>query len=246
MSELLIEQYRRLLKRLPAGDPWPTLELSGFLNLLRSERDGGAGVLLEGLFPLALETAGEIQPPPIVETMVARLIDPLALNVSDLERALGDSSVARPLAAAIAATQMAGAMIRVQSMTLEYAATRRQFGREIGKFQAVQHQLAIMAEEVLAARMASQAAMVGEPFGISERRAGAAKLRVGEAAELVSAIAHAVHGAIGISQEYPLHHYTRHLRIWRLAHGGESWWARRLGDWSLSQAAGALLLARTL
>jgi acyl-CoA dehydrogenase len=40
---------------------------------------------------------------------------------------------------------MAGAMERLVDMTVEYALSRRQFGREIGKFQALQQQIALMA-----------------------------------------------------------------------------------------------------
>jgi acyl-CoA dehydrogenase len=230
MSDLLADQYARLLDSLPADDPWPALEESGFLDLLKDEASGGAGLPLEDLFPLALETGRRTAAPPVLEAMAERL-------------ALVE---ARPLAAVLAAGQMAGAMEAVQALTIDYALTRKQFGREIGRFQAVQHQIAVMAEETTAARMAAQAAFVGLPSELSERRAAVAKLRCGEAAERVCAIAHAVHGAIGVSEEHSLHHHTRRLRAWRLADGGESWWAARLGGWALSQAQDFNSLARTL
>jgi acyl-CoA dehydrogenase len=232
MSDLLLDQYTRLLDSLPAADPWPALEESGFLDVLRAEADGGAGLPLEELFPLALETGGRAAAPAVLEAMAARL--------------KGDGAIERPLAAVLVAGQMAGAMLAVQALTLDYALTRKQFGREIGRFQAIQHQIAVMAEEVAAARMAAQSAFVGAPLDVSERRAGVAKLRCGQAAEKVCAIAHAVHGAIGVSQEHSLHHFTRRLRTWRLAHGGESWWARKLGDWALSQTEDFTSLARAL
>jgi alkylation response protein AidB-like acyl-CoA dehydrogenase len=141
---------------------------------------------------------------------------------------------------------MVGAMAAVQALTVEYALTRKQFGREIGRFQAVQHQIAVMAEETMAARMAAQAAFVGLPSELSDRRAAVAKLRCGQAAGRVSAIAHAVHGAIGVSEEHSLHRHTRRLRAWRLAHGGESWWAARLGGWALSETQDFTSLARAL
>jgi alkylation response protein AidB-like acyl-CoA dehydrogenase len=142
--------------------------------------------------------------------------------------------------------QMAGAMRHMQVMTLEYAMTRKQFGREIGTFQAVQHHLAVMAEQVLSAQMAAQAALIGPPLEICGRRAAVAKCRAGEAAQQVSAIAHAVHGAIGISREHHLHHYVRRLREWRLACGGDSWWAAKLGDWVLAQPADVASLIQGL
>jgi acyl-CoA dehydrogenase len=246
ISTVVTHQFERLLEGLSATDPWPELAESGFLDMLRSDVDGGSGLPLEELFPLALVTGGRLHCPPVLETMIARLADSNALNIVDAENALAGLPAARPLAAALAAAQMAGAMERIQRMTLEYATTRRQFGREIGKFQVVQHHIAVMAEEVIAARIAAEAALQGAPLQISELRAGVAKIRVGEAAQLVSSIAHAVHGAIGVSEEHVLHHYTRRLRIWQMAHGGESWWATRLGESALSSTADMAVFVRGL
>jgi hypothetical protein len=246
MSTVVTHQFERLLKGLSATDPWPALVDSGFLDMLRSEADGGSGLPLEELFPLALVTGGRLHCPPVLETMVARLAVSNALDIINAESALAGLSAARPLAAALAAAQMAGSMERIQRMTLEYATTRRQFGREIGKFQVVQHHIAVIAEEVLAARIAAEAALQGAPLQISEFRAGVAKIRAGEAAQLVSSLAHAVHGAIGVSEEHPLHHYTRRLRVWQMAHGGESWWARRLGELTLPSTADMAAFVQTL
>jgi acyl-CoA dehydrogenase len=222
-DDLLAEQFARLLDSLPAGDPWPALEESGFLDLL-------AEASLEEVFPLALVVGAKAQAPDVLDVMARRLADP----------------VPRALAATLAAGEMAGALQAVQALTADYALTRKQFGREIGKFQAIQHQIAVMAEEVMAARMAAQAAFVGAPSEVSERRAAAAKIRCNQAAARVSAIAHAVHGAIGVSDEFVLHHHTRRLRALSLAHGGESWWAAQLGDWALSEAQDFTALARAL
>jgi len=230
MSDLLADQYARLLDSLPAGDPWAALEASGYLDLLKDEASGGAGLPLEDLFPIALETGRRAGAPPVLEAMGERLGFP----------------VSRPLAALFAAGQMVGAMQEVQALTIDYAVTRKQFGREIGRFQAVQHQIAVMSEETIAARMAAQAAFVGRPSELSEQRAAVAKLRCGQAAGRVCAIAHAVHGAIGVSEEHTLHRHTRRLRAWQLSHGGEAWWAERLGDWALSQTEDFTSLARAL
>lgn len=226
MSDLIAEQYARLLDSLPADDPWPALEESGFLDLLTAD----AGLTLEEVFPLALATGAKAGAPDVLQAMAARAADP----------------VPRALAATLAAGEMAGAMQAVQALTADYALTRKQFGREIGRFQAVQHQIAVLAEEAMAARMAAQAAFVGAPMEVSERRAASAKIRCNQAAGRVSAIAHAVHGAIGVSDEYVLHRLTRRLRALSLAHGGESWWARRLGDWALQDPRDFTSLARAL
>jgi hypothetical protein len=250
MSELLAEQYARLLESLPAANPWPALAESGFLDLLRSEDQGGAGVGLDELFALALATGRKAAPPRVIETMLARLVSADATDVADPEAALAAGGVApataRALAAAAAAAQMVGAMEHVLDLVLEYANTRKQFGREIGKFQAVQHQIAVAAEEVMAARMAAQVALSGAPREISELAAGVAKARAGQAAREVGPIAHAVLGAIGISEEHELHHYTSALQQLRLRHGGESWWMRQVGDAVLAGQDDFLTTARRL
>jgi len=241
-DDLILEQFTRLLDSLPAGDPWPTLEDSGFLDLLRSEEDGGAGLMLEDFFPLVLAAGARSQVAGVVETMVARLKTPDASGVTDIEAA----GAGKALAATITAGLMAGAMEALQATTIDYASTRKQFGREISKFQAIQHQIAVMAQEVMAARMAAQAAFVGAPLEVSPLRAAAAKARAGQAAQQVAAIAHAVHGAIGMTQEHHLHKLTGALHAWRLAHGGETYWARELGRWALGRDDGLVALARAM
>ena len=252
-DDLILDQFSRLLDSLPAGegtDPWPALAASGFLDLLRDAESGGAGLSLAEFFPLVFETGRRAQAPRVVETMVARLVDAGSMDVADLEAALAAGGLAvaqaKALAAAVAAALMAGAVDRLQEMTIDYASTRKQFGREIAKFQAIQHQIAVMAEEVMAARMAAQLAFEGPPLEMSPRRAAMAKLRCGQAAQSVGAIAHAVHGAIGVSREHGLHHYTRALQQRRLAHGGESYWARELGRWALGASDDVTTLVRTL
>lgn len=250
MSDLIVDQFSRLLDGLDPANPWPLLEESGFLDLLRSEDDGGAGLLLEDLFPLALAAGRRPAAPPVIETMIARLVAPQATDIADAEAALIAGGVepgaARALAAAVTAGLMAGAMEGLEAMTVDYAVTRKQFGREIGKFQAVQHQIAVLAEEVMAARMAAQAAFVGAPLQVSPMRAAVAKTRAGQAAQQVASIAHAVHGAIGVSEEFPLHHLTRRLHQGRMTHGGEAYWARKLGAWALAGSDDFVSLARAL
>jgi acyl-CoA dehydrogenase len=130
------------------------------------------------------------------------------------------------LARAVAA---AGCLERVLEMTLQYAGEREQFGRPIARFQAIQHNLAVMAGETAAARRAADAAvdaLRGERF---ELEVAAAKSRVGEAAGVVAEIAHQVHGAMGFTHEHRLHHFTRRAWAWRDEHGNEAFWQQRLG-----------------
>ena len=125
--------------------------------------------------------------------------------------------------------QMAGAMERVLEMTVRYATERVQFGRPIANFQAVQQQIAVLAGQVAAARAATDGAAEARGDGPAGFESACAKIRVGEAAGVVAAIAHQVHGAIGFTYEHSLHHYTRRLWAWRDEFGSEAEWARWVG-----------------
>lgn len=130
----------------------------------------------------------------------------------------------RAVGACLMATRMAGAMERVLAMTLAHAGTRTQFGKPLAAFQAIQQQLAVMAEQVTAARMAASLGMLAAGPLPDPLRVAVAKARTSEAVVAVTAIAHAVHGAIGIAAEFDLQLFTRRLHAWRLAFGTERRW----------------------
>jgi acyl-CoA dehydrogenase len=120
-----------------------------------------------------------------------------------------------------------------------------QFGRPIGRFQAVQQQLALAAAEVAAASAAaSAAARVATADGMlaaSTRFAvAAAKARTGEAAGEVARIAHQVHGAIGFTREHDLRLLTTRLWAWRDEDGSEAEWQEWLGGAALEAGADGL------
>jgi acyl-CoA dehydrogenase len=132
--------------------------------------------------------------------------------------------------AAIRLQQVAGALEKILEQSVQYALDRSQFGRPIAKFQAVQHNLAVLAGEVAAASAAADAA--AEACALPEIAVGEiaiAKVRGGEAAGTAAAIAHQVHGAMGFTYEHSLHHATRRLWAWREEFGNEAVWAARLG-----------------
>ena len=126
-----------------------------------------------------------------------------------------------------------GALQRALELSIEHANTRVQFGKPLGKQQAVQQALALMAEEVAAVAVASQAAAKARDSGDAAFEIGCAKLRANKAAGTGGAIAHQVHGAIGFTQDYPLHHYTAKLVEWRSAYGHDAYWAEQIGQFAL-------------
>ncbi|MGE8612687.1 MAG: acyl-CoA dehydrogenase family protein [Achromobacter veterisilvae] len=163
--------------------------------------------------------------------------------LGDAERVDGGSPL-DVLAAAAYAGLIAGAMERVLAMTLDYANQRAQFGKPIGRFQAVQQQVSVMAEQVWAARMAAQLAFQGGDGQPALLLAATGKARASQAAPLVADIAHAVHGAIGVTEEYDLQLYTRRLREWRLAGGSETHWHERIGAGAVASGGDALSYLR--
>lgn len=146
----------------------------------------------------------------------------------------------RATAAALVAMQMAGAMERLTEMTIAHANSRSQFGKPIGKQQAIQQQISIMAEHSIAAHTAALIGLAGAGTQVDPLRAAVAKARAGEAALVVAAVSHAVHGAIGVTDEFDLQLYTRRLQEWRGQFGGETYWHERIGE-ALLQDSGSPL-----
>ncbi|MGD0104209.1 MAG: acyl-CoA dehydrogenase family protein [Rhodopila sp.] len=131
--------------------------------------------------------------------------------------------------AAMRTQQIAGALTRLMEITTQYAQDRVQFGRPIGKFQAVQQNLAVMAGQTAAAVAAADLAAEAVADGIKILPIAAGKARAGEAAGIAAGIAHQVHGAIGFTFEHNLHFLTRRLWSWRDEFGQDTAWNRLLG-----------------
>ncbi len=136
--------------------------------------------------------------------------------------------------------QMVGAMERCLDYAIDYAMERKQFGRPIAKFQAIQHMLAEAAGQFAASSAAAD--LAADALGTSEFDFGVAvaKARVGEAAGKVAEICHQVHGAMGFTQEHPLHFATRRLWSWRDEFGGEAVWQERIGRQVCERGGAAL------
>jgi len=139
---------------------------------------------------------------------------------------------------ALHAAGMAGAMARVLELVTDYARDRKQFGRPIAQFQAVQQELSVLGEQAHSASLAARLGCSAAGVQPDPLLAATAKLRACEAARSVCAIAHAVCGAIGITEEHVLGLYTRRLHEWRAVPGTETQCARLLGEALLAQPDG--------
>jgi len=124
----------------------------------------------------------------------------------------------------------AGAFEAGFDLAIEHVNTRVQFGRPLGKFQAVQQTLAEASAEIAAVLAAGQAAGAAFDAGDASFEVAAAKFRLNRAIDVAVPILHRVHGAIGFTMEYPLNRHTRALMGWRGEFGNDAFWARRLGE----------------
>jgi acyl-CoA dehydrogenase len=155
------------------------------------------------------------------------------------------------LGALARALMIAGALESALEQSVRYAGERVQFGKPIGKYQAIQQQLALMAGDAEAARLAAMAAAADAPDAVhpdapaAAFSIAAAKVRAGEAATRACSIAHQVHGAIGFTREHPLHFATRRLWAWREQFGSDAWWAERLGRAAIAGRSAAFWPAVT-
>jgi acyl-CoA dehydrogenase len=145
------------------------------------------------------------------------------------------------LGALIRTAQIAGAMDGALAQTIAYANERVQFGKPIGKFQALQQNLAVFAEEAAAVNCAGQAAFAAADKydGAASFEIAAAKLRANMATGIGTSTAHQVHGAIGFTREYSLHPLTRRLWSWRSEFGNDRFWSHVLGKQVIAAGADA-------
>lgn len=107
-----------------------------------------------------------------------------------------------------------GSMQEACQLTLDYLKTRQQFGKPIGKFQALQHRMVDMRTELeVATSMAILAACVADEADSEERsrRLAAAKFIVTRAARFIAEQAIQLHGGIGMTWEYNLAHHAKRL-----------------------------------
>jgi len=140
--------------------------------------------------------------------------------------------------AALARTaQIAGALQSALERSIAYSLERKQFGRPIGQFQAVQQQLALLGAETAAATCASRSAAIAAGSGDASFEIAAAKLRANQAIAVATAIAHQVHGAIGFTREYALRRATQRLWSWRSECGNDRYWSERLGRTVIERGA---------
>jgi alkylation response protein AidB-like acyl-CoA dehydrogenase len=197
--------------------------------------------MLEGepaLFVVGAKAPGvSVRPTPALDgtrKLYEVLLDRVALVAEGL-LARGDAAVAAlehgfAVACAGLSAEMVGGMQRLLEVTVEYAKTRKQFGRAIGQFQAVQH----MCADMLVWAESSRSAAYFAAFALSEGLAEAAtavsvaKAYASDAYREVGNRAIQVHGGMGFTWENDVHLYYRRAKGSEIAFGDATWHRERI------------------
>lgn len=142
--------------------------------------------------------------------------------------ALLDSALT--LGRACAASSLTGAGDQAFKTTLEYLRTRKQFGRLIGEFQALQHRSAHLFTELELAKAATLAALQAIDAGRADAGliAGIAKAKAGRVAELAVQEAVQMHGGVGMTDEYDVGLFMKRVRVLNELLGDAGFHAERL------------------
>lgn len=137
------------------------------------------------------------------------------------------------LGVAAVAAEAIGIMQALNEATLEHLKTRRQFGRPIGEFQALQHRAVdmYMACE-LSKSMAYMAAVEadGEDANERGRAVSAAKVQIGRAGRLIGQEAVQLHGGMGMTDELSVGHYFKRLTMIDTLFGDADYHLGRFSD----------------
>ena len=199
------------------GDTADKLVVTARVGGSRRDRDGVAAFIVDG------KTAGVSRLGyPTQDGLRAAEITLANVRVGP-EGALGEPGKALPLiervvdeAIAALCAEAVGAMAVMHELTVEYLKTRRQFGREIGSFQILQHRAVDMLIALEQARsMAMFATMMAAEENAAERRnaVAAAKVQIGRSGKFIGQQAIQLHGGIGMTMEYKVGHYFKRVTM---------------------------------
>ena len=141
----------------------------------------------------------------------------LHLNNTPAEPVPGDPALAIEDATLAAAAALLGIMESCFALTLDFMRTRKQFGKPIGSFQALQHRAADLKLQMALTRasVTSAAATLDSGASLQTKRVAVsrAKARAADAASLVTKQSIQIHGGIGYTDEYDAGLYLRRVMV---------------------------------
>ena len=150
----------------------------------------------------------------------------------DLRAVPGDGGAVRRRATLAVSAQLLGLADVLLETAVGYAKERRQFGKPIGSFQAIQHHLADALLKIRFAKPVVYRAAWSLASGSEEAdlHVSMAKYYAAEAAEVACRKSLQVHGAIGYTFEYDLHLWMKRVWSLRTSWGSPADHLRRVGD----------------
>ena len=133
-----------------------------------------------------------------------------------------------------------GCMDKAIELTAEFLKVRTQFGQPLAEFQVLQHAVAEMFIEVTNARSILYRAIAGLASSPMERRKSVSgcKIKIMEAAKLVTGNAIHLHGGIGMTCEYPVGHYLRRILVSERVYGDNEYHIERYISASAAESVG--------
>ncbi|MGB9402124.1 MAG: acyl-CoA dehydrogenase family protein [Candidatus Acidiferrales bacterium] len=163
---------------------------------------------------------------------LTRKLYSVSFNNTPVEKLGNSAGLARAfdIAAASLAAEMVGGMQRTLDITVEYAKMRKQFGKPIGMFQAVQHQCADMYLETESSRSATYYAAwaLEENAPDAALAVSIAKMYASDAARTVGNRGIQVHGGMGFTWENDIHLYYRRAKASETAFGDATFHRERI------------------
>jgi alkylation response protein AidB-like acyl-CoA dehydrogenase len=133
-----------------------------------------------------------------------------------------------------AAAELVGVAAGASDMTFEYLKQRRQFGKLIGEFQALQHRAAHLYGEIEIARAAALKAAelldAGDPR--AELMVSVAKAKAGRSAALAVQESVQMHGGIGMTDEHDIGLYMKREAVLSELFGSPRFHANRVAELS--------------
>jgi alkylation response protein AidB-like acyl-CoA dehydrogenase len=210
------------LARIAEGEALATVRLGGSpyavdadrADVLIEERDGELYLVERGSFT--------VRPVPS-EDRARRLfaIEAPASGATRLSGGRDATARARMRGAVAAAGVLNGISTRLVEMTVAYVKDRQQFGRPVGSFQAVKHQLTDAHVAVEAARAATWYAAYALARGLPDAplAASVAKAQAGEASATANRGALQLHGGIGFTWEHDLHLWLKRGKALEQSYG---------------------------
>ena len=257
---LLVETVERMFSDALAPDKLAGAHRDGGARFMAQARDMGLDAVLvpqeQGgygggwldAFVIAEACGRYAAPGKLPEILIRRGLGASAERAED-----GSSPLPLPAGALLLSAQMAGAAQGLVERSVAYCTERRQFSRPIGKFQAVQQQMAELAGYAACMQAVSaQAFAAVQEHGMPESEDSSAwlaiavaKCRCSELVHPVTQIAHGVHGAIGFTEEMGLQYFSLPLWRWRAEYGRDADWSEAIGRSAISAGPAAAWAALT-